>query len=96
MAREPTTRDDWERLRAALPERYDAWTVTDDVHRLKFEIECGPKRWMGLNEITEHELITRRGFLTYPYDSAPPSRELGDVAGEEVLQMARWFRKRRK
>ena len=96
LAREPTTRDDWERLRAALPERYDAWTVTDDVHRLKFEIECGLKRWMGLNEITEHELITRRGFVTYPYDPAPPSRGFGDVAGEEVLQMARWFRKRRK
>lgn len=84
LSREPTTQADWDRLRAALPKRYDSWTVTDDLHGLKFEIECGLKRWMGINEITEHELGTRRGFVSYPYDSTPPSRELREVAEEEV------------
>ncbi len=96
LSREPTTRADWMRMREALPERYDVWTVTDDVHRLKFEIECGLKRWMGMNEITEHEIRTRRGFVSYPYDSVPLSRELREVAEEEVHRMTRWFRKRRK
>lgn len=96
LAREPTTMAEWERLRAALPKRYDAWTVTDDVHRLRFEIECGLKRWMGLNEITQHQLTARWGFVSYPYDSAPPGRELSEVVEEDVLEMARWFRKRRK
>lgn len=96
LAREPTTRADWERLREALPKRYDAWTVTDDIHRLRFEIECGLKRWVGLNEITQHQLTARWGFVSYPYDSVPPSRELSEVVEEDVLEMARWFRKRRK
>ena len=91
LAREPATKADWEKMRAALPERYDTWTVTEDVHGLRFEIECGIKRWMGLNEITQHMLETRKGFVTYSYDLAPPS---GDVA--EMLQMSRWFRKRTK
>ena len=29
LSREPATKSDWERLRAALPERYDTWTVTE-------------------------------------------------------------------
>lgn len=91
LSREPATRADWERLRAVLPERYDTWTVTEDVDKLNFEIECGIKRWMGLNEITEHQITRRRGWVAYSYDSAPPS---GDV--NEIAQMTRWFRKRRK
>ena len=51
LSREPVTRADWEKLRAALPERYDTWTVTEDVDSLNFEIECWMKRWMGLNKI---------------------------------------------
>ena len=91
LSREPLTHSEWEKLRAALPERYDTWTVTEDVNGLGFEIECGIKRWMGLNEITQHRIERSRGFVTYSYDLAPPS---GDPA--EVLQMSRWFRKRTK
>ena len=91
LSREPETRADWERLRDALPEYYDTWTVTEDVDKLNFEIECGIKRWMGLNEITRHEIMRCRGFVSYSYDSAPPGVEVS-----EALQMTRWFRKRRK
>ena len=73
-SREPATRSDWERLRAALPERYDTWTVTEDVASLNFEIECGIKRWMGLNEITEHRLEQKRGWVAYSYDTSPAKR----------------------
>ena len=90
LSREPVTRTDWERLRAALPERYDTWTVTEDVDKLNFEIECGIKRWMGLNEITEHKITRSKGWVSYSYELAPPS---GDVS--EMAQMTRWFRKRR-
>ena len=85
LSREPATRSDWERLRAALPERYDTWTVTEDVASLNFEIECGIKRWMGLNEITEHRLEQKRGWVAYSYDTAPPSDEIGEIA-----QIRRW------
>ena len=91
LSREPATRTDWERLRAALPERYDTWTVTEDVVSLNFEIECGIKRWMGLNEITEHKFTKSKGWVAYSYDTAPPSGDLGEVA-----QITKWFRKRRK
>ena len=91
FSREPVTRAEWVKLQAALPERYDTWTVTDDVDKLIFEIECGMKRWMGLNEITQHTIARRRGWVSYAYDSSPPSSEVSEIA-----QMAKWFRKRRK
>ena len=80
LSREPATRSDWERLRVALPERYDTWTVTEDVASLNFEIECGIKRWMGLNEITEHRLEQKRGWVAYSYDTAPPSDAIREIA----------------
>ena len=91
LSREPATISDWERLRAALPERYDTWTVTEDVASLNFEIACGIKRWMGLNEITEHRLEQKRGWVAYSYDTAPLSDAI-----REIAQITRWFRKGRK
>ena len=91
LSREPTSASGWERLRAALPGRYDIWTVTEDLASLNFEIECGIKRWLGLHEITEHRLWKNRGWVAYSYEEFPPS---GD--GAEVGQFTRWFRKRRK
>ena len=91
LSREPSSASGWERLRAALPDRYDTWTVTEDLDSLKFEIECGIKRWMGLNEITAHRLWTNRGWVTYSFDHFPPGVDV-----EEALQINRWFRKRRK
>ena len=92
LSRAPATRSDWDRLLVALPKRYDTWTVTEEVEKLKFEIECGIKRWMGLNEITQHELRTRKGWVAYSYNSAPPSGDVGNVG--EVVLFDRWFRKR--
>ena len=91
LSREPATSSEWDQLRAALPERYDTWTITEDVASLFSEIEFGIKRWMGLNEITVHQLAKRRGWVAYTYDTAPPSGGIGDV-----MQLPRWFRKRRK
>ena len=90
LSREPTTRSDWERLRAALPDMYDCWTVTEDVDSLNFEIECGIKRWMAQNKITEHTITRCRGWVEYSYDTIPPC---GGIGEEE--QVTRWFRKRR-
>ncbi len=91
LSRQPLTRSNWETLRAALPERYDTWTLTDNVDALKFEIECGLKRWMALNDITEHRLYWQQGWVSYSYDEFPPDGEPGDLA--EAIQLQRWFRK---
>ncbi|MDE0163533.1 MAG: hypothetical protein OXL36_00425 [Bryobacterales bacterium] len=91
LSREPATENDWERLQAALPQRYDTWTITEDVDRLNFEIECGIKRWMGLNEISQHQITRIRGWVSYPYENTPPSQDV-----DEAVQLTRWFRKRRK
>lgn len=90
LSREPSTRADWERLRAALPGRYETWTVTEAVDELNFEIECGMKRWMGLNGITRHRIERYRGWVEYSYESAPPPGELDSVA-----HISKWYRKRR-
>ena len=91
LAREPTTTEEWERLRAALPDRYDTWTVTADIDAVQFEIECGIKRWLAAERITRHEIGRASGWVAYPFDEAPPS---GDPT--EVFRIDRWFRKRRK
>ena len=91
LSKEPASASGWERLRAALPDRYDIWTVTEDLDSLESEIECGIKRWMGLHEITEYHLSTGRGWVEYSFDNFPPSV---DVA--EALLVNKWFRKRRK
>lgn len=93
FAREPESRRGWDRLRAALPEEYDTWTLTEDVERLNFEIECGIRRWLGLNEITTFTIERHRGWVEYSYDAVPPSGSL-DKLGES-LQIKRWFRKGR-
>ncbi len=94
MSREPFTRDNWEGLRAALPERYDTWTVTEDLNSLQFEIEVAVKRWMGLNQITRHELVSYKSWVEYPYDTIPPSGLMNELG--ELAQVPRWFRKRTK
>ncbi len=91
LAREPTTSEEWERLRAALPGRYDSWTVTADVDAVQFEIECGIKRWLATERITRHKIIRARGWAANTFAEAPPS---GDLT--EVFRMDRWFRKRTK
>ena len=92
LSREPADEAEWLTLRDALPDRYDAWTVTTDLAALSFEIECGIKRWLSLNELTEHRLTKTRRWVSYPFDDFPPSVEPGKL-GDELS--ARWFRKRR-
>lgn len=90
MSREPETKSEWNALRASLPDNYDAWTVTDDLAKLSFEIECGIKRWLALNDVSQHSLRTLKGWVTYEYDEAP------DSSWENVGQLAmgeRWYRK---
>ena len=94
LSREPKTKQDWEKLRAALPERYDTWTITDNANALRFEIECGLKRWIALEGLTEHTIWWRQDWVNYSYDEFPPSVAPGDLA--EAMQLQRWFRKRRK
>ena len=55
LSREPLTNATWQNLRAALPDRYEYWTVTESIDTLKFEIECGIKRWLALNDIARQE-----------------------------------------
>ena len=93
LSRRPSTKDDWESVRAALPERYDTWTITEDVSSLKFEVECGIKRWLALHELTEHRIDRYRGWVTYSYETTPPAVAPGDLG---KVMLARWFRKRRK
>lgn len=94
LSRRPSTRRGWKKLRAALPERYDTWTLTDDLDALRFEIECGLKRWLALTGITEHRLYWRQGWVAYSYDEFPPGAEVDELA--EAIQFQRWFRKGRK
>ena len=89
MSREPSTAEEWERLRRSLPERYDTWTVSEDADQVQFEIERGIKRWLAAEGISRYSVVTADGFVTYSYESAPPS---GNPAA--VFGMSRWFRKR--
>ena len=91
LAREPTTTEGWERLRAELPDRYDTWTVTADVDAVQFEIECGIKRWLATERITRHRIERGSSWVAYTFEEAPPSGDLTEVFG-----MSRWFRKRTK
>ena len=90
LSRKPVTEHGWHALNAALPKRYDSWTVSKDVDGLSFEIECGIKRWMGLNEITQHRIDRYRGWVSYSYDMIPESIEPSDLG--QVLE-TRWFHK---
>jgi len=94
LSREPTNKNEWERLRAALPQRYDTWTVTraGDVNSLEFEIECGLKRWMGLNHPSAHQLFRHKGWVVYAYETIPPSAVFDDELVELAL-FTRWFQK---
>ncbi|MCY4625656.1 MAG: hypothetical protein OXC99_11745 [Chloroflexi bacterium] len=94
LSREPNTKHEWETLRAALPQRFDTWTVTDDVDALQFEIECGIERWMKLNGITERWLVCFKGWVTYPYHTTPPAVKLDDL--DDMKLLTRWFQKGRK
>ena len=92
LSREPESISEWESLRAALPERYDTWTVTEDLSKLRFEIKCGIRRWIALTAITEHRITSYLSWVTYSYHSAPPSDNIEEVG----WSMTRWFRKGRK
>ena len=94
MSREPATSAGWDALQGALPNRYDAWTITTNVDQLLFEIGCGIKRWLALNDITIHSINTNRGWVAYPYESTPPPVAIEDLQAD--LHIARWFQKRRK
>lgn len=93
LSRKPSTESDWAALQAALPDRYDTWTVTEDVCGLNFEIEWGIRRWMALNRITQHRITRYKGWVTYSYDTTPPGVDPSDLG--QVLE-ARWFRKNRR
>ena len=94
LSRKPLTKYDWGQLRGALPDRYDTWTITDNLDALKFEIECGLKRWMALNGISKHEMHFLPGWVEYSYDHFPPAVEPNDLA--VAIGFERWFRKGRK
>lgn len=94
LSRNPVTRSAWEKLQCTLPKRYDTWTITDNVDALRFEIECGLKRWLALNGITIHRMNRCQGWVDYSYDMFPPGAELSDLTG--ALQLLRWFRKSRR
>ena len=91
MSREPTTKSEWAALQDSLPEEYDAWTRTADISSLKFEIECGIKRWLALNDISEHRMQTMQGWVAYEYDLAPEGSEPVDIP--RLIMGERWFRK---
>lgn len=95
MSREPLTKDEWDSLQAALPPRYDFWTVTEleSIPDLHCEIEIAIKRWMTLNEIKSHVINTSNDWVTYEFDVIPPSVELSQSLGP--VQITRWFRKRK-
>ena len=93
LSRRPSTKDAWESVRAALPEAYNTWTITDDVSGLQFEIEWGIKRWLALHEVSEHSIVRYRGWVAYFYETIPPGVDPGNIG--EIMR-TRWFRKRKK
>ena len=90
LSREPLTKAGWQKLRAALPDRYECWTVTESIDDLKSEIEYGIERWLAVNGIARHELSGQKGWVEYSFESAPPPSE-----PHSLPSMSRWFRKRR-
>ena len=65
--------------------------MTEDVEGVQFEIECGIQRWLATQQLTRLTIVSQKGFVTYPYECAPPSGDPTDVFG-----MQRWFRKPKK
>ena len=94
LSREPATKAQWEVLQASLPATYDTWTITDNIDGLRFEIECGIKRWLGLNGITQHGIGFAQEFISYDYDDAP--MDDGSNATQLIMARRRWLRKSRK
>ena len=95
MSREPITKLEWVALRESLPDTYSVWTITEDISRLAFEIECGIKRWLALNEVSEHRLGTSKGWIAYEYDEAPASSSSREDLAQ-LVPWGRWFRKGRR
>ena len=95
LSRKPPTADAWKSMQAALPYRYDTWTITEDLVLLRFEIACGIKRWLALAGITEHTIHCRWGWVNYSYDKTPPPLEPDNIL-IEALHFDRWFQKSRK
>ncbi len=95
LSRKPLTADEWNLMQAVLPNRYDTWTITEDVESLNFEVEWGIKRWLALEGITEHTIRRNQGWVVYPYDKIPPPLEPDDVL-VKALDFRRWFQKSRK
>ena len=91
LSREPVTKADWEELRANLPKRYECWTVTESIDRLKLEIERGIQRWIAENHTAAHQLVSQNGWVEYSYESVPPPSN-----PQALPYMSRWFRKRRR
>ena len=73
LSREPDSKAEWDAWRASLPDENGAWTITDDIKSLNFEIECGLQRWLALNEVSRHSLRTLQGWRAYEFDEAPAS-----------------------
>ena len=102
LSREPLTMDVWKSMQSALPDRYDTWTtttlsessLTEELASLRFEIEHGIKRWLGLNGITEHKIRCHWGWVNYSYGKTPPPLEPDNVV-VEALHVGRWFQKSR-
>ena len=97
LSEEPTTLGEWVMLRKSLPKRHNAWTVTENIHALQFEVEWGIKRWLALQEITNHRIIRQRGRVTYsdnPINIGQFDSE--NINLKEMISMHRWFQKRYK
>lgn len=71
MSREPDTKLEWGALRESLPNKYDTWTVKEDISRLTFEIECGLKRWLAPDVVYEHHIKAVKVWVTNEYHEAP-------------------------
>ena len=93
LAREPNTKQEWDALRAALPQRYDTWTLTRDVDALQFEIECGIHRWLKLNKLTRHEITRFSSWVSYSYEAIPAALEIEHLNASALLE--RHLQKRR-
>ena len=93
LSREPKSKNGWDSLNDALPARYEAWTSTDNPNALRFEIEWGIKRWLALQGITRHSIVSFWGWVVYQSDDSIPVVSQEDVGA--ILE-SRWLRKRRR
>ncbi len=101
-SRRPSSPDEVAAMKQALGDEYDAWYTIKDAHALGRELEKAIKGWLFDNRVTQHELRSRHGWVSY-YEGEIPAPVADITSGRSAIDLGRylesmepWFNKRSK